>query len=439
MGFIKAMDMMLPLLKQQSISPFSTTRNQIKHVNSIVHKINKYQQKKQPLKALPYIDKLASYILQLDEEDKIKQPIKEWAEQNSLDEFKKNIISENKQRELQKKVKQLTKKAKLPSIYRLENSPSTYPDLIGDKLKTIDEKLEFQSLNAENNPAVVVTSPDTNMTFIVRFFRMPNTGDDKHLSPKEIREQCSKDMPQVPAPLAMERITKEGNDELYFEYSQFYPEGNLKNYFANLREQKEQGIISEAAFDKALLDCSKQLIEFLVSLNERKIWYTDMKPSNILLNEGKIILSDVKGLLASQSYKIPSNMINATKGYYSSNVFFNDNSVNLELLQCQTIATTLYQLACGELPESDGGIHNWKNTYDFNHPVFQSEPGQFIKSIIELFSANIPIPMEKALARVKEQLEQVEDHPPQSELNEDNERLIERKLHEKHGQRYMKL
>ncbi|MDR3502101.1 MAG: hypothetical protein P4L79_05910 [Legionella sp.] len=433
------MDMILPLLKQQSISPFSTTRAQIKQVNAIVQKINKYQKKNQPLKALPYVDKLASYILQLDKEEKIKQPIKEWAEQNSLDEFKKNIISENTQRELQQKVKQLTEKAKLPSIYRLENSPSTYPDLISDKLRTIDEKLEFESLNAENNPAVVVTSPDTHMSFIVRFFRMPNAEDGTHLSPKEIREQCSKDMPQVPAPLAMERITKEGNDELYFEYSQFYPEGNLKNYFANLREQKEQGIISESEFDKALLDCSKQLMEFLVSLNERKIWYTDMKPSNILLNEGKIILSDVKGLLASQSYKIPSNMINATKGYYSSNVFFNDNSVNLELLQCQTIAATLYQLACGELPEANGNINSWQNTYDFSHPVFQSEQGQFIKSIIELFSANIPIPMEKALARVKEQLEQMENHPPQSEVNEDDEALVERKLHEKHGQRYMKL
>ncbi|WP_133135245.1 hypothetical protein [Legionella rowbothamii] len=430
---------MLPLLKQKSMSPFSTTRNQIKHVNSIIQKINKYQQKNQPLKAIPYIDKLAAYIQQLDSEEKIKQPIKEWAEQNSLDEFKKSIISENKQRELQKTVKHLTKKAKLSSIYRLENSPSTYPNLIGDKLKTIDENLEFESLNAENNPAVVVTSPDKNMRFIVRFFRMQNAGDGKHLSPKEIREQCSKDMPQVPAPLAMEPITKEGNDELYFEYSQFYPEGNLKNYFENLREQKEEGNINEPAFDKALLDCSKQLMEFLVSLNERKIWYTDMKPSNILLNEGKIILSDVKGLLASQSYKIPSNMINATKGYYSSNVFFNDNSVNLELLQCQTIAATIYQLACGELPEANGSINSWENIYDFSHPVFQSEQGQFIKSIIELFSANIPITMEKALARVKEQLEQMENHPPQSVSNEDDEMYVEHKLHEKHGQRYMKL
>ncbi len=439
MELIRTMDIMLPLLKQKSMSPFSTTRNQIKHVNSIIQKINKYQQKNQPLKAIPYIDKLAAYIQQLDSEEKIKQPIKEWAEQNSLDEFKKSIISENKQRELQKTVKHLTKKAKLSSIYRLENSPSTYPNLIGDKLKTIDENLEFESLNAENNPAVVVTSPDKNMRFIVRFFRMQNAGDGKHLSPKEIREQCSKDMPQVPAPLAMEPITKEGNDELYFEYSQFYPEGNLKNYFENLREQKEEGNINEPAFDKALLDCSKQLMEFLVSLNERKIWYTDMKPSNILLNEGKIILSDVKGLLASQSYKIPSNMINATKGYYSSNVFFNDNSVNLELLQCQTIAATIYQLACGELPEANGSINSWENIYDFSHPVFQSEQGQFIKSIIELFSANIPITMEKALARVKEQLEQMENHPPQSVSNEDDEMYVEHKLHEKHGQRYMKL
>ncbi len=436
MDFIKAVDMMLPLLKQQSVSPFSTTRTQIKQVNALVQKINKYQQKNLPQKALRYVDKLASYIQKLDEEDKIKPAIKAWVEQNSLDELRKSLSNANKQHELQQQVKQLTEKAKLSSIYRMEHSPSTYPDLMGNKLKTVDEKLEFQSLNAENNPAIVVTNPDTHMTFTVRFFRMLNT-EGKHLSPKEIREQCSKDMPQIPAPLAMERITKEGNDELYFEYSQFYPEGNLKNFFENLRAQKDQDIISELTFDKTLLDCSKQLMEFLVSLNERKVWYTDMKPSNILLNDGKIILSDIKGLLASQSCKTQSNMINSTKGYYSSSVFFNDHSVNLELLQCQTLAATIYQLTCGELPEPHGDINTWKNTYDFSHPGFQSEHGQFIKSIIELLSANIPIPMEKALARVKEQLAQMENNPPQNEAEE--ELPVEHKLHEKQGQRYMKL
>ncbi|MFJ1267631.1 hypothetical protein ACD661_03550 [Legionella lytica] len=428
--------MMLPLLKQQSISPFSTTRTQIKQVNTLVQKINTYQQKNQLLRALKYVDKLAVYLQQLEQENKIKAPIKEWAEQNSLDEFKKHILSESAQRELQQKIKQLTGKAQLTSLYHLENSPSTYPNLIGNKLKTVDNKLEFESLNAENNPAIVVTNPDKNMTFIVRFFRTINTGDSKHRSPREIREQCSKDMPQIPAPLAMEPIAKEGNDELYFEYSQFYPEGNLKNYFANLREQKEQGIISAPEFDKALLDCSKQLMEFLVSLNERKIWYTDMKPSNILLNEGKIILSDIKGLLESKSAKTQSNMINATKSYHSSNVFFNDN-VNLELLQCQTLAATLYQLACGELPEPNGTINCWKNTYDFSQPVFQSEHGHFVMSIIELLSANIPITMEKALSRVKEQLAQMDS--AQDDMNEDNKAYGKQKFHEKHGQKYMKL
>lgn len=433
---------MLPLLKQQSSSPFSTTRSQIKQVNALVRKINKYQQKNLPLNALHYVDKLITYIQQLNSEHKIKPAIKEWAEQNSLDECQKNLMNESKKRELQEKVKALSVEAKLPSIYNVEHSPSSYPELIGNKLKKIDEKLQFQSLNAENNPAIVVTNPEANITFIVRYFRMLNTGGGKHISPKEIREQCSKDMPQIPAPLAMERIAKEGNDELYFEYSQFYPEGNLKDHFARLREQKEQGTINELTFDKALLDCSRQLMEFLVSLNERKIWYTDMKPSNILLSEGKIILSDIKGLLASQSDKVTSNRINATKGYHSSNVFFNDHYVNLELLQCQTIAATLYQLACGELPESNGGINSWENTYDFSHPAFQSEQGKFIKSIIELFSAHIPLPMEKALARVNEQLEQltqVGNHSPQNEINEDSEEHMELKLHEKHGQKYMKL
>ena len=274
------------------------------------------------------------------------------------------------------------------------------------------------------------------MSFVIRFLRMNVDEEISENSPRFVRARCH-GIPQIPQPYLEEWVADDGREITFLEYSKYYA-GNLQQYFNPLRSKKEMQQITEADFQQEILLFAKKLAEFFIIINQRDIWYTDLKPTNILLTENKeIVISDIKGLIASQGPMIQSNRASSSPHYYQTSVFHKEQ-LNLEALQCQTLAVTLYQLACNKLPtrqEKKNGA--WSNVYDFEQEVFQGDMGDFFQDLIMLLNTKVPIPMASALRRIEEQLWLIENSA--DEVSLDDPMLVEMPPPRNNGNHYRKL
>jgi serine/threonine protein kinase len=384
---------------------FSSTRHQVHKINYYAEKINHFQQFK-PQEALKYTDKLIDYIQKIMNEKKISKTVQQWLEDNSPEETKKKIEAKISNKTLRKSIHRLSMQAHLPSIYDEYQDKDSFKRLIENQLNDVDEHLKVEPIDAGNNPLVKVTNQD--MAFVVRLIRMDKEEELAGTSPRQIREKLGRKIPQIPQPFVMEWVEDDGQEITYMEYSELYTEGNLQEHFEDLHKQRKQKALTPDEFDKEIFLYAKQMITMFIALNKKDIWYTDLKPSNILLKNNNIVVSDIKGLVASTSTYIRTNSTNTSKTYYQSDVF-NQKTIDLEMVQCQTLAATLYQLACGELPEQvDIDQFHWKNVFNFKHPVFTGENGKFLRATIErLMSINTPS-MQHVLTQFDEKLMAVE-------------------------------
>ncbi|MFT4059150.1 MAG: hypothetical protein QM652_06335 [Legionella sp.] len=396
---------------------FSNSRHQIQKINYYIEKINLYHKAKSQ-EALNYMDKLLDYLKKLAAEKKISTAVEYWLAENLPEEAKKKIEETLQNTNVRKNIHHISSKAQLSTIYRQYHSKESFRSLIKNKLNQIDASFEVETIKSGNNPLVQVHN-DT-ISFVVRLIRMNKKEEENDVSPRQIREKLGKKMPQITQPFLVEFVHDDGQEITYIEYSELYTDGNLHSYFENLREQREQKNLSADEFDKALFLYAQQMITMLTGLNDLNIWYTDLKPSNILLKNSQISVSDIKGLIRSESIFIASNRTNTSKAYFQSDVFYQEK-IDLELLQCQTLATTLYELACGELPEQlEIDKLSWKSALKFNHPVFTDKNGLFLRSIIEQLMSPNPPPLKKFLERFNEQLANMEAHAQGVPLQENN-------------------
>lgn len=404
---------MLTLMKSSG-SFFSSQRRHISKINYYAEKINKYYQS-QPEKALEYVNKLIAYHNKLQGEKNLSKIVKQWFVDNNIDKVKERI-------ELIMRVNDLSATTQLGEIYEQYNGKDSFKTLIEAKLLEKDEQITVHSLEGGNNPIVRVSSND--QCFIIRFLRMNKDEESSNRSPRNIRARYSEKIPQIPQPYLLEQVEDDGHEITYMEYSKFYPNGNLQDHFNNLRDQKERGLLTNEDFNKELLIYAEKLVLFFITINEHHVWYTDLKPSNILLDNKDIVISDIKGLIQSRQVTVPSNMTNTSQTYYQSTVY-NDKMINLELLQSQTLATTIYQLACGKLPKqkvSEMGV--WKNIYNFKQQIFTGEDGHFLKELITRLNLEIPTTMDRVLAQIDERLYSDEIELSELLASEDSE-LIE--------------
>ena len=416
---------MLTLMKSSG-GFLSNKRRHINKINYYAEKINKYYQS-QPEKALEYVNKLIAYHQKLQGEKNLSKVIRQWFVDNDIAEVKEKI-------QLIIHVSELSEATKLGTIYEQYSGKDSFKALIEEKLLETNEKIAVHSLEGGNNPIVKVTSND--QCFIIRFLRMNKAEESTNKSPRNIRALYSEKIPQIPQPYLLEKIEDDGHEITYMEYSKFYPNGNLQDHFGNLRDQKENGVLTDEEFNKILLGYAKKLILFFITINEHHIWYTDLKPSNILLDGNDIAISDIKGLIQSRQSNVESNKTNTSQIYYQSTVY-NNKQINLELLQSQTLATTLYQLACGRLPKQKlSEISHWENVYNFKQPIFSTEHGHFFKELIIRLNLQIPTTMDHVLAQIDERLfsEEVE----LNELLPDESDVIELPVPRKPGN-YTKL
>lgn len=399
-GFLWLKWIMFTLL-QVSGMPFSEKRAQINKINYYLEKINN-NYKSDPEKALKYANKICTYCQDLLEKGKVSSVIELWTIDTPPLEIKRKIELLASNSRLRKNIIQLSTTAKLSDVYSEYHGKDSFRALLQRRLNTIDEGYEVISLESGNNPIVQVNQDGK--SFIIRFLRVSRGAEKDGYSPRIAREQLD-GIQQIPQPFLLELAEQDDIESTYMEFGEFYEQGNLLKRFENLYIQKQKKIITSSDFEKTLLSYAKRMVEFYILINEKRIWYTDLKPSNILINDNdEIIISDVKGLIISDTPIVITNRTSTSPAYYQSSVFIN-NQIDLELVQCQTLAVTLYQLACGALPEQiELNKSKWKNNFDFNHAVFRTPVGEFLQKLIVQLNKKPALSMPLALAHIKNQL-----------------------------------
>ncbi|MCC5791470.1 MAG: hypothetical protein JJT82_02515 [Legionellaceae bacterium] len=381
---------------------FSEKRHQITKLNELIQKINTHVPSNLE-KAKEYASKLLAYQFKLTAQDKAHYLVEQWLIENSPPEILKKIEGMIENNRLRERITSLSASARLPDIYSDYDGKDSFRTLIEKQLRGIDEEYEVISLGGNNNPVVQVKKNDA--IFVLRFLRMNCTEEELGYSPRITRELLE-GVKQIPQPYRMEEAANDRQEITYIEYSPYYQRGNLEDCFEKLRHQQRKKIVSPTDFYQAVLHYTIKIVEFLMAINEKNIWFTDLKPSNILLNEDdEIVISDIKGLLVSPTEIIASNRANTTSTYHQSTVYTNKNTLNLKLLQCQTLATTIYQLVCGTLPEQvEADDFSWHNKYTFKQKAFQTEQGAFFKTIIKRLNCDRSLSMRRLHGRLATQL-----------------------------------
>lgn len=361
-------------------------------------------------KALKYTDKLIGYLNHLQEKNRLCSIATDWFNKNPLQEIREYIEETKTKYETRERLVKLSSHTDLSTLYRKHySSKESFRDLT-QRAFSSPKLAEVTELASNNNPITIVNSEEGQ--FVTRLLRM-NKGDElAGVSPRQLRRNMGNLVPQIPQPLVLDEVEDDGLEVTFWERSEFFPEGNLSQHFANLRQERQANTLSPDAFDQELLQKSLKIVAFLQLINEKfSVWYTDLKPSNLLLNKGELVISDIKGLVYSQKHYIESNRTNSTHAYYRSTVFFNQNKFDLQLLQSHTLATSIYEMACGQLPNQvDTGLGTWKNVYDFKHPVFTGKHGVFLKELIKSLSNDLPPTLQEIQQIMEKQLDILENH-----------------------------
>lgn len=356
----------------------SRKRKQINQLNDILKKINRCEIYN-PERLQHYFDKLVLFHKKTIVKGEVEQPILTWFTNQPLFRTKNKIEKIINNHRLRLEVTQLLQQINLVALYRNYEGKDSFKLLIKTNITAINPHYKVASLGGGNNPLVKVTLAK-DRHFVVRFLRLNSREDAEGISPRIARERIT-GMKQIPQPYFLSRLEDDRQEVTYLECSEYYEHGSLEELFDELHHQEND----ETAVDlnPLILLYARQFLEFFMELNQHNVWYTDLKPSNVLLNQdGDIIISDVKGLVISSQKMVHSSQTSTSAAYYQSSVY-KDKEINLERLQRQTLANTLYELACDQLPIPKITHHpNWRNKYDFEQPCFQSEEGQLLKTMI---------------------------------------------------------
>ncbi|MBN9231561.1 MAG: hypothetical protein J0I93_12015 [Legionella sp.] len=360
--------------------------------------------------AIKYTDKLLDYLTHLHEKNRLCSIATDWFHKNSLIDVREQIHQAKIKQDTRERLVKLSSHTNLSTLYQKHyTSKESFRDLT-QRAFSNPKLTQVTELASNNNPITIVNSEEGQ--FVTRLLRMNKDDEIAGISPRQLRRNMGNLVPQIPQPLVLDEVENDRLEVTFWERSEYFPEGDLAHYFAKLRHERQANTLSADAFDQALLQKSLKIVEFLQVINEKfSVWYTDLKPSNLLLNKGELVLSDIKGLVYSQKHYIESNRTNSTHAYYSSAVFFNQNKFDLQLLQSQTLGTSIYEMACGELPRQvDTGMGTWKNVYNFKHPVFTGKQGIFLKELIKSLSNDLPPTLQELHQIIEKQLDVLENH-----------------------------
>lgn len=137
-------------------------------------------------------------------------------------------------------------------------------------------------------------------------------------------------------PLAQILLDKNNENYLFVEISAAYPY-DLMSYLPRLKKRNESD-----DENLTILMYAKKIMEHLLELNQHNVYYNNIKPSNLLIDQwGNIYLSQMKSLVYSrgEAQLQPQQLIN--------HVLDNDSSsaLNLDQYQKLSLGLCLYQLS----------------------------------------------------------------------------------------------
>lgn len=371
---------MFNLLPSKGLGYSLKTKQQIKSLNKILKAMNECALH-QPELLIPLYQKLVTFHRKKVGGGSAKQAIKDWFAVHPLFQIDRIIQQAIKEKTIITAINELSTQTDMVAIYRQYEGKDSFRTLIANQLHEIDASIEVVNLGGGNNPVVRVKLDD-NRFFIMRFLRVGSKEDNAGVSPRCIRNSLI-NVDELPMPYLLLPVEDDRLEVTYLEFSPYYERGSLADDFKRLREDKDKKIIN---INQLVLIYAQKMIGFLEKINAQNVWYTDLKPENILLpmltHDDYIVINDIKGLILSANSKIRRNKVSMTPAYYQSSVY-DDKDVRLDLLQRQTLANTLYELACGKLPIPEITHQpDWKNKYNFNQPCFKTSEGLFLVQLI---------------------------------------------------------
>ncbi|CDZ77573.1 Protein kinase domain protein [Legionella massiliensis] len=375
----------------------SEKRKQIVKVNYLVNQINHYK-KTEPNNAEPFIAELYAYQNELIEKTIAVEPVLSWFDSNPAHKVRKLIREKIREKTLILRIKELFAATNMTDIYYQYTGAASLRNLIQQRLELIGDKYQVINLDKGKTPLVRVIG-EHNESFVMRFIQLNSREEAAGTSARFAREFLV-DFAPIAKPYHLAFIEDDDHEVSFLECSKYYKNGSLDTLFRHLRKQ----LASNIELGQLVLLYAQQLFEFFIAINQKNIWYTDLKPSNILLdNNDHLIFNDIKGLVISTTKKTTSNRVHISKEYYSPSVYTRDNRINLERLQRQTLANTLYQLACGQLPiQIRINEQNWENAYEFSQEIFQNKIGDYLKNLINLLNMKKAVPMTKLLVETRD-------------------------------------
>lgn len=357
------------------------TKQQINSLNTILKAINRCAIEK-PDKLMSLYEKLVLLHIKTIRAGKAKPPITAWFAAHPLFHIEKTIQLIIKEKQIQSSITELSQQIDLPAIYRRYEGKDSFRTLVQGQLNAINDAYEVINLGGNNNPIIQIKL-DKDHSFVMRLLRVNSEEDLNYTSPRHVRDLLD-DVAEVPKPYLLLPVEDDSLETTYIECGPYYERGSLEHLFKSLHAKNNKN-----GPDVTLLTIlyAQKMIQLLIELNNHDVWYTDLKPGNILLTDNEhIAISDIKGLVLSPNKKISRNRVSLTPAYFQSSVF-DKKEVNLERLQRQTLASTLYELLCNKLP-TPAITHqpDWKNEYDFTQPCFKSPEGKFLKKFIRELS-----------------------------------------------------
>lgn len=206
----------------------------------------------------------------------------------------------------------------------------------------------------------------------------------------EVKLQKKNQLKDILAPITFERtvFTKEGeNKEIVrtLQVTKYYPTGSVLDRRKNLVGDEKEIIVDTCVI-------LSQMAEKMQVLRKSGAFFPDAKLSNWLIDEqGKLRIADTKscfivhndGLLCQQN-DYPENkyhLFATTSGYNAPEVFnFKKKKIDIDQIHAYILGKNLYVYATGNPVLYDKNVGTRES--DFDYPVFKTEQGKELKSII---------------------------------------------------------